>query len=127
MRYLVKAKLKPNKDKDLIEAIETGILGQGSIAGEEYLRDMHHARQLKNGLTCWLEICFCPEPLQEERPYWEEYFEITEIKNAHSREQCKDLDGTKPWACVDCDCTKRLETRMKEWGRFFIDTLPATS
>jgi len=42
MRYLVKAKLKPNKEEDLIEAIETGILGQGSIAGEEYLRDMHH-------------------------------------------------------------------------------------
>ena len=123
MRYLVKAKLKPNKEGDLLRAIETGVLGQGSVAGGEYLRDMHHARKLESGLTCWLEVCFCPEPLQEERPYWQEYFEIVQIKNAHNREKCKDLNGTEPWACTDCGCTEQLESRMREWGNAFIDTL----
>ena len=123
MRYLVKAKLKPNKENDLVQAIETGSLGQGSIAGHEYLRDMCHARQLEHGFTCWVEICFCTVPLQEELPYWEEYFEITEIKNAHNRQRCKDLNGTEPWGCLDCDCTKRLELRMTIWGSSFIDTL----
>ena len=123
MRYLVKAKLRPNKEKELLQAIKTRTLGEGSIAGGEYLRDMYQARQLKTGVTCWVEVCFCPEPLQEEIPYWEEYFEILEIKNAHSRKKCKDLNGTEPWACLDCDCTERLEARMKNWGALFIAKL----
>ena len=123
MRYLVKAKLKPNKENALLQTIETRTLGEGSIAGGEYLRDMYQARHLEKGVTCWVEVCFCTEPLQEEIPYWEEYFEILEIKNAHSREKCKDLNGTEPWACLDCDCTKRLEARMKAWGGRFIEKL----
>ncbi len=44
MRYLVKAKVKPGKEKALLEAIESGRLGQGSVAGDEYLDDMQKAR-----------------------------------------------------------------------------------
>ena len=98
-------------------------MGEGSIAGGEYLRDMYQARHLEKGVTCWVEVCFCAEPLQEELPYWEEYFEILEIKNAHNREKCKDLNGTEPWACLDCDCTERLEARMNAWGGPFIAKL----
>jgi len=123
MRYLVKAKLKPNKENALLQAIENRTLGEGSIAGGEYLRDMYQARHLEKSVTCWVEVCFCTEPLQEELPYWEEYFEILEIKNAYSREKCKDLNGTEPWACLDCDCTERLEARMKDWGSPFIAKL----
>lgn len=123
MRYLIKAKLKPDKENALLQAIETRTLGEGSIAGGEYLRDMYQARHLEKGVTCWVEVCFCAEPLQEELPYWEEYFDILEIKNAHSREKCKDLNGSEPWACLDCDCTERLEARMKDWGGPFIAKL----
>ena len=126
MRYLVKAKLKPDKETALLHAIEARTLGRGSVAGGEYLRDMFQARRLANGQACWVEVCFCNEPLQEETPYWEEYFEIVEIKNAHSREKCKDLNGSEPWACVDCDCTDRLETRMKDWGDSFLKILKKT-
>jgi len=87
------------------------------------LRVMYQARHLKKGVTCWVEVCFCAEPLQEELPYWEEYFDMLEIKNAHSREKCKDLNGTEPWACLDCDCTEGLEARMKDWGGPFIAKL----
>ena len=123
MRYLVKAKLKPNKEKELFHAIETGTLGRGSIAWGEYVRDMSQARLLENGLICWLEVCYCSQPLEEELPYWQEYFEISVIKNSHNREKCKDLNGTEPWACGHCDCTEKLESRMEKWGELFIDTL----
>ncbi len=123
MRYLVKARLKQDKENALLQAIETRTLGEGSIAGGEYLRDMYQARSLENGQACWVEVCFCAEPLEEELPYWEEYFEVLEIKNAHGRKKCKDLNGAEPWACMDCDCTERLETRMKDWGQPFLDTL----
>lgn len=123
MRYLVKARLKPGKSQALSRAIADGSLGAGSIAGDEYLRDMAHARQLRDGRICWLEVCYCPTPLQEERPYWEEFFELLQIKNAHARSRCKDLNGTEPWACGNCDCTERLESRMSGWGKKFLDKL----
>src|SRR5512132_2665248 len=121
MRYLVKARLKPTQRKALAQAIQKGTLGQGSIAGDEYLRDVGQARALSDGTVRWVEVCFCPTPLQEERPYWEEYFELVQIKNAHDRRRCRDLNGTEPWACCDCECTKRLEDKMQKWGEPFLD------
>jgi hypothetical protein len=51
MRYLVKARVGPGREKDLINAIDDRSLGRGSIAGDEYLRDMKHAR-LDSDETC---------------------------------------------------------------------------
>ena len=123
MRYLVKARLKEGRREALIEAIEKRTLGYGSIAGGEYLRDMEHARQLQDGSICWVEICYCATPLEEERPYWEDYFELIQVKDAHARSQCKDETGQQPWACYDCDCTLKLEATMKGWGELFITLL----
>jgi len=123
MRYLVKARVKPKQRKALAQAIRKGTLGKGSIAGDEYLRDVGQARALPDGTVRWVEVCFCPTPLQEERPYWEEYFELVQIKNAHDRRRCRDLNGTEPWACCDCDCTKRLEDKMQNWGEPFLEAL----
>lgn len=44
MRYLVRARLKPGCERSLVHAIEDGTLGKGSVAGGEYLRNMHEAR-----------------------------------------------------------------------------------
>ena len=74
MRYLVRAKVKPGQEADLLQAIEEGTLGKGSIAGDEYLRDMAQARLSEDGSVRWVEVCYCRIPLEEERPYWEEYF-----------------------------------------------------
>ncbi len=126
MRYLVKAKLRRGKEPHLLHAIENEELGQGSVAGDEYLYDMAQARQLDDQTVCWVETCFCPTPLDEERTYWEEYFELLQIKNAHDRRRCKDLNGAEPWACCDCDCTKRLEVKMEKWGRQFLPALQET-
>jgi hypothetical protein len=71
MRYLIKARLNPTRRVALLQAIDTGRLGDGSIAGDEYIYDMEMARVDKDGNAHWVETCFCHPPLEEERPYWE--------------------------------------------------------
>jgi hypothetical protein len=127
MRYLVTARLKSGRTEPLAAAIEQGTLGAGSIAGDEYLRNMDEARELDDGRVQWVEVCYCATPLAEERPYWEEYFELTKVQDAHARSRCRDLNGTEPWACGDCDCSARLEERLCSKGRRFLDRIGAGS
>jgi hypothetical protein len=119
MRYLVTAKVKDGKEEALERAIENGTLGQGSIAGDEYQRNMEAARQLSDRRIQWVEICYCSMPLAEERPYWEKYFELLRVQDAHARSRCRDWNGTESWACDNCDCTERLEARLAEKGSPF--------
>src|SRR5438309_1280733 len=65
MRYLVTARVKAGKSFALADAIDNGILGRGSIAGDEYLRNMAAAREHDDGRVQWVEVCFCPTPLAE--------------------------------------------------------------
>ena len=125
MRYLVTARVKPHREGALRRAIEDGTLGKGSIAGDEYVYDMEQARVNEQGLATWVETCFCDPPLAEERPYWEEYFQLVSVKDAHSRRNCRHENGTEPWACCDCDCTKKLEERLATQGESFLETLGA--
>jgi hypothetical protein len=125
MRYLVTARVRLGREADLLRAIEGGSLGAGSVAGGEYLRTMESARLCGDGTARWVEVCFCDEPLAEERPYWEEFFELVRVQDAHARRRCRDLNGTEPWACGDCDCTDRLEAKMAGRGQPFLDVLRA--
>lgn len=120
MRYLVKARIKSGREGALLAAIHNESLGRGSVAEGEYIRNMQNARQLEDGSLCWVEVCYCSQPLQEERPYWENYVELVKIKNAHSMDKCDDLNGIKHYACDHCDCTVRLEARMDRWGKKFL-------
>lgn len=123
MRYLVKARVKQGREKALLEAIQKGTLGQNSIAGDEYLHDMEQARLTDDGTAHWVETCFCAIPLAEERPYWEEYFDLLKVQDAHSRKNCRHENGTEPWACSKCDCTRKLEERLLRSGKSFLRTL----
>ena len=123
MRYLVTARVKPGKAEALSQAIDDGTLGQGSVAGDEYDRNMQDARMSDDGRVQWVEVCYCYTPLAEEREYWEEYFHLEKIQDAHARSRCKDLNGTEAWSCSDCDCSARLEARLATKGRPFLDTL----
>ncbi|HEX2466081.1 MAG TPA: hypothetical protein VHR17_15770 [Thermoanaerobaculia bacterium] len=125
MRYLVTAKVKPGQSAELRKAIAQETLGQGSIAEGEYLRNMSLARQRADGRVQWVEVCFCSTPIAEERPYWEEYFDLLRVQDAHPRSKCRDWNGSEPWACGDCDCTARLEQRMETWGASFSEALEA--
>jgi len=123
MRYLVTARVKPGRERGLLRAIERGTLGAGSVAGDEYLRNMQDARVRDDGSIRWVEVCFCGEPLEEERPFWEEYFELVRVQDAHRRDRCRDVNGTEPWACCDCDCTAKLERHLTSKGRPFLEAL----
>ncbi len=123
MRYLVKARVKPACNRLLADAISDGSLGRGSIAGDEYLRNMEAAGEREDGRVQWVEVCYCATPLAEEREYWEPYFTLEKVQDAHARSRCRDLNGTEPWACGDCDCTGRLESRMEGWGKPFVEVL----
>jgi hypothetical protein len=119
MRYLVTARVKPGRRQALKRAIDDRTLGRGSIAGDEYLHNMAEARELEDGHVKWVETCFCPTPLEEERPYWEAFFELDTVKDAHARAKCRDENGTEPWSCSTCDCTAKLEGWLKRHGRPF--------
>jgi len=119
MRYLVTATVKPGREGALERAIEDGTLGRGSVAGDEYLRNMQAAVEREDGRVQWVEVCYCATPLAEEREYWEPYFTLEKVQDAHARSRCRDLNGTQPWACSDCDCTERLERHLAGKGRPF--------
>jgi hypothetical protein len=127
VRYLVKGQVKLGEESALARAIDEGTLGKGSIAGDEYLYDMEQARINEKGVAQWVETCFCDPPLAEERPYWEEYFELLSVKDAHSRRNCRHENRSEPWACCECDCTKKLEEKLRTQGTSFLNTLRSTN
>jgi hypothetical protein len=127
MRYLVRARVKPGLERALLEAIDLGTLGLGSVAAGEYLRNMRDAQLAPDNTARWVEVCYCPTPLQEERPYWEKYFDLVKVQDAHDRRKCRDHNGTELWACGDCDCTARLEEKLKNTGQPFLNLLRSST
>ena len=81
------------------------------------------ARLCDDGTARWVEVCFCADPLAEERASWEEFFELEKVQDAHPRRKCRDETGEEPWACSGCDCTEKLEGVMGGWGEPFLEAL----
>lgn len=123
MRYLVTARLRVGKAHELAEAIDNGSLGRDSVAYGEYERNMRDARIDDDGRVRWVEVCYCPTPLQEEREFWEPFLALEKVQDAHARTRCRDVNGEEPWACSTCDCTARLEKRLESRGTPFLKTL----
>jgi hypothetical protein len=123
MRYLVRARVKPGCEQALLNAIEDRTLGQGSVAEGEYLRNMRQARLSEDGTARWVEVCYCPTALAEERDYWEPYFQLTRVQDAHDRRNCRDQNGSEPWACGECDCSAGLERKLESSGKPFLESL----
>jgi hypothetical protein len=123
MRYLVTARVKAGREQALRAAIDEESLGRGSVAGDEYLRNMEAARVDSSGRIRWVEVCYCPAPLAEEREYWEAYFSLEKVQDAHARSRCRDLNGQEYWACSGCDCSARLEERLAGRGASFLEEL----
>lgn len=120
MKYLVRGKLIESRKSVLLEEVKSGTLGTGSVAFGEYVKNMRNSRLLDDGTVCWVEICFCATPLNEEMPYWEKYFKDIKIENAQDPKYCQDANGDLKRACFDCSCTDDLEDQMQNWGRPFI-------
>jgi hypothetical protein len=64
-----------------------------------------------------------PDEKPRQRPYWEQYFELVKVQDAHDRRECRDQNGSDPWACENCNCTERLEHKLATVGDPFLKTL----
>ena len=73
MRYLVRAFVIKRKDRALLEAVESGSLGKGSIAYPTYIKCMKNARLLDNGQVRWIEPCYCREAFARAESYWKSF------------------------------------------------------
>lgn len=106
-----------------MQAISDETLGAGSVAFGEYIKNMKSARITDDGIISWIEICFCSNPLKEEKPYWEKYFYDIQIEDAQEPSSCKDFNGEEKRACFECDCTNDLEMKLTQSGRPFLKQL----
>ena len=124
MRYLVRAFVIKGKERALLEAVESGSLGNGSIAYPTYIKCMKSARLLDNGQVRWIEPCYCREAfgpggeLLEELPYWREYFEDFDIRYTTTLEKCEGYPS-----CGSCECTEKLEGKLEVMDNRFFTAL----
>ncbi len=80
---------------------------------------------MPDGTVHWVEVCYCATPLEEERPYWEPFFDLLEVVDAHDRRACKHESGREYWVCGECTCAQKLERALQTQGASFLETLPA--
>jgi hypothetical protein len=95
MRYLVKARVRSECADALAKAIADGYTWPRIDRGRRIQDNMETARVDAEGEAHWVETCFCDRPLAEECPYWEEYFDLLSVKDAHSRRNCRHENGTE--------------------------------
>ncbi len=106
MRYILGAKVRPERRADLLRALEDGTFGRGFPYGDlgEVLRK---GRVDATGTIRWVEVCYCREyygvAMEEELPYLEEYLADIEVADARSPRYCKGYPE-----CNDCNCTRKV-------------------
>jgi hypothetical protein len=117
MRYLLGAKVRPDRRAELLRSLEQGTFGAGfpyGDLGEVLCTGRVDAR----GTVRWVEVCYCREyygvAMHEELPYLEEYLTDIEVADARSPVSCKGYPE-----CSDCDCT----TKVRFEGEPFLDHL----
>ncbi|QDU34431.1 hypothetical protein KS4_25010 [Poriferisphaera corsica] len=67
MFYRVKAKLKKDKAKELLERIQDGSISKNGPDGEEMINGFERAGVDDSGTVEWSMVCYCPTPLAHER------------------------------------------------------------
>jgi hypothetical protein len=117
MRYLLSARVRPEKQDDLLVALESGTFGQGFPYGD-LGETLCEGKVDAGGTIRWVEVCYCREyyglALAEELPYFEEFLTDMTVADARSPAHCLGYP-----ACSDCDCTKKVRPK----GEPFLDYL----
>ncbi|MBV8314136.1 MAG: hypothetical protein JOZ53_04300 [Planctomycetaceae bacterium] len=109
MRYLLSARVRPEKRTELLRALEEGRFGAGFPFGDlgEVLCT---GRVDGSGTIRWVEVCYCREyygvAMEEELPYIEEYLTDITIADARSPAHCEGYP-----VCNDCDCTRKVRPK----------------
>jgi hypothetical protein len=106
MRYLLSARVRPEKRRELLEAIEMGGFGEGFPYGD-LGETLCRGRVDESGTIRWVEVCYCREfsgvAMDEEIGYFEDYLTDITIADARSPRSCEGYP-----ACNDCDCTNKV-------------------
>ena len=106
MRYLLSAKVRPEKREELLAAIADGRFGEGFRYGD-LGSVLCRGRVDESGTIRWVEVCYCREfsgvAMEEEIGYFEEYLTEIQIADARSPQSCEGYP-----VCNDCDCTKKV-------------------
>ena len=98
MRYLVTAHVKPGRRDALRRAIDDGSLGAGSVAGDEYLHDMDHAREYRaDASSGWR---FLRDTDSRKRALLEHSSSSKASRTPNARTTCRDENGAEPWAAA---------------------------
>jgi len=111
----------------LLQAIEHRTLGKSSVARGQYLRNMQEARLYLHGRARWVEVCYCPTPLQFST------VQFSYKKSGHTGNNTSSwskfrmrmtagVSRSEPWSCENCDCTECLERKLA-LGDPFLKTI----
>lgn len=106
MRYILGARVRPERRPDLLRALENGSFGRGFPYGD--LGEVLCAGRVDaTGTIRWVEVCYCREyhgvAMHEELPFLEEYLTDIEVADARSPRSCKGYPE-----CNGCACTKKV-------------------
>lgn len=106
MRYIMGAKVRPERRADLLRSLGDGTFGEGFPYG-----DLGKVLSIgwvdATGTIRWVEVCYCREyygvAMEEELPYLEEYLTDIVVADARSPRYCKGYPE-----CNDCACSRKV-------------------
>jgi hypothetical protein len=117
MRYLLSARVRPERRSELLRALESGGFGAGFPYGD-LGETLCRGRVDASGTVRWVEVCYCREyygvAMEEELPYFEEFLTDMTVTDARSPRYCEGYP-----ACSTCDCTRKVRPK----GEPFLDHL----
>jgi hypothetical protein len=106
MRYLLRARVRPERKSVLLQALADGRFGEGFPYGD-LGKVLCAGRVDGSGVIRWVEVCYCREyygvGMHEELPYLEQYLTDIEVVDARSPRYCKGYPE-----CNDCVCTRKV-------------------
>lgn len=106
MRYILGARVRPERRAELLRALEDGSFGRGFPYGD-LGAVLCSGRVDVTGTIRWVEVCYCREyygvAMHEELPYLEAYLTDIEVADARSPRYCKGYPE-----CNGCACTRKV-------------------
>jgi hypothetical protein len=106
MRYILGAKVRPERRADLLRSLEDGTFGEGFPYGD-LGKVLSTGWVDATGTIRWVEVCYCREyygvAMEEELPYLEEYLTDIVVADARSPRYCKGYPE-----CNDCACSRKV-------------------
>jgi hypothetical protein len=92
MRYILSARVRPERRRELLEVIEAGRFSEGFPYGD-LGETLCRGRVDESGTIRWVEVCYCREflgvAMDEEIGYFEEYLTDITIADARSPHSCE--------------------------------------